>query len=162
MDVVSARNKRGSALGVIIRWWRNWSVTDSRLAEPPSCDADRTMPLYEDMGLSDADFGAVANLRALARRGPDEATLLPRRMAVLGLEPEEVARLEPRVFRTLYWRCTSCESQGRCAWDLADDFPVSAPPDRAHDWQDYCPNAETLVALGETPWFRPATDASAP
>lgn len=161
MQVSSSREQRRSAIDVIVRWWRAWSETDSRLAEPQSRGVDRMMPMGEDMGLSDCDFRAVADLRALAAHGPDEATLLPRRMAVLGLDPDEVARLEPRAFRNLYWRCMSCQSPGRCARDLADDFAFPPSPGWRDDWQDYCPNAATLSALGEMPWFR-APDGSSP
>jgi hypothetical protein len=149
MEVLSSRKGGRSVIDVIVRWWRKWNETDSRLAEPQAGGADRMMPLGEDMVLSDLDFRAVADLRALAGRGPDEATLLPRRMAVLGLDPGEVARLEPRMFRSLYWRCTSCQSQGRCAWDLADDFAIPPSQDWRDGWQSYCPNAASLNSLSE-------------
>jgi hypothetical protein len=130
-------------------------AADSCLAEPP-CPADRTVPMSEDIGVSALDVRTAVDIRAFAAHGPEEATLLPRRMAALGLEPDEVARLEPRVFRGLSWRCMSCESPGQCAWDLADDFPLTASQEWRQDWQDYCPNAATLSWLGEMPWFRRA------
>jgi hypothetical protein len=112
------------------------------------------LPMSEDMGIAVLDLRAASDIRALAAHGPDEATLLPRRMAALGLDPDEVARLEPRVFRSLYWRCTLCQDPGQCARDLADDYPVAPLPHWRQDWQDYCPNAATLNWLEEMPWFR--------
>ncbi len=151
-----AREGLRSTIDVITRWWRNWSEGGSCLAEPLGCPAESMRPMSEDMGVSALDLRAARDIRALAAHGPDEATLLPRRMATLGLDPDEVARLEPRVFRALSWRCTLCQSPGQCAWDLADDFPVPASQELRQDWQDYCPNAATLSWLGEMPWFRRA------
>jgi hypothetical protein len=162
MDALPSRKERRSAIDIIARWWRQRSEADSCLAEPQSGCAEMTGPMSEDMGLSALDFRAVSDLRALAGHGPEEANLLPRRMAALGLDPDEVARLEPRVFRNLDWRCTLCQSPGQCAWDLADDFPVPASQEWRPDWQDFCPNAAALGWLGEMPWFRPANGSSSP
>jgi hypothetical protein len=97
---VPSQEERRSVIAIIVKWWRKWSDAESCLAEPPP----HPVPMSEDMGVSAADFRTVAELRALAAHGPDEATLLPRRMAALCFDPDEVARLEPRVFRGPYWR----------------------------------------------------------
>jgi hypothetical protein len=159
MRILPSRQKHRSAIDIVARWWREWGETDSRLAEPPSCLTERMVPLSEDLGLSATDFRAAASLRALAGYGPDEATLLPRRMTMLQLDPDEVARLEPGVFRHLYWRCMLCQSPGQCALDLADDSPITASQELRHD---YCPNAATLRWLREMPWFCSATESSRP
>jgi hypothetical protein len=116
--------------------------TDTTLGPVP-----RVPPSGEDVGAFTADLDAALALRALARRGPDEASLLPRRLADLGLDPDEIARLEPALFRDLHWRCTLCDSKGACAVDLAGDAVVG--PDRNDAWHDYCPNAAALRLLGE-------------
>jgi len=99
------------------------------------------------------DLRVASELRVLVSHGPDEAYLLLGRMAALGIDPNDLARLEPVVFRILHARCTTCESHGRCAWDLADDLDPSwkEPPD---SWQGYCPNVAELSALLQMPWFR--------
>jgi hypothetical protein len=56
-------------------------------------------------------------LRAFAER----AKLLPRRMARLGLDPDQVARDMPSTVRDLVARCTACEDAERCEWDLQQD-----------------------------------------
>ena len=109
------------------------------------------MPRAEDVGGLTADLDAALALRALSRRGPDEASLLPRRLAELGLDPDEIARLEPTLFRELHWHCTMCESKGGCAVDLAGD--AVAQEERRDAWHDYCPNATSLRLLGEIPWY---------
>ncbi len=86
-----------------------------------------------------------ADLRAVAKRGPEAANLLLRRLAALDLDPAEVAQVGPQTFRDLQRTCSLCESKRRCVRDLAHD---SAAP----EWQDYCPNAQTLMALDVLPW----------
>ncbi len=86
-----------------------------------------------------------AELRAVAKRGPEAANLLLERMAALDLEPAEVGQVGPQTFRDLQRVCSLCESKRRCARDLAQD---AAGP----QWQDYCPNAQTLMALDVLPW----------
>ena len=119
-------------------------------ADPASGPVPAAAPSGEEVGTFTADLDAALALRALARRGPDEASLLPRRLAALGLDPDEIARLEPTLFRELHWHCTMCESKGRCAVDLAGDAIWGEQRDA---WHDYCPNATTLRLLGEIPWY---------
>ena len=73
------------------------------------------------------------------------ANLLLERMAVLDLDPAEVAQVGPQTFRDLQRVCSLCESKRRCTRDLAHD--ATAPR-----WEDYCPNAQTLMALDVLPW----------
>jgi hypothetical protein len=108
----------------------------------------------EDATLFVDDAQAASTLRELLSHGPDEAYLLPRRMEALGIDPDEVARIEPALFTDMHARCTFCECPGPCAWDLAGDMD-EAWRDGPDGWQAYCPNAEPLLALCEIPWFRP-------
>jgi hypothetical protein len=103
----------------------------------------------EDVGAFVADIDAALDLRALARRGPDEVSLLPRRLVELGLDPDEIARLEPALFRELHWHCTMCDSKGECSVDLAGDAVTWT--DRTDAWHGYCRNAATLRLLEEIP-----------
>ena len=73
--------------------------------------------------------------------------LLSRRMLVLQLDKDEIARVEPVTFRELQRLCASCESREQCEMGLADDFADVG-------WRAYCPNAAILNALGELSWFR--------
>jgi hypothetical protein len=88
---------------------------------------------------------SVSELRALAKKGPEAADILLRRMAALDLDPKEVAWLEPAAFRDMQRVCTMCKSHRRCAWDFARRAPVST-------WERYCPNTTTLEALNCMPW----------
>jgi hypothetical protein len=86
-----------------------------------------------------------AELRAVAKQGPEAASLLLERMTLLDLDPAEVAQVGPQTFRDLQRVCSLCESKRRCMRDLSRD--AAAP-----QWQDYCPNAQTLMALDVLPW----------
>ncbi len=86
-----------------------------------------------------------AELRVLAKQGPGAADLLLERMAALDLDPAEVAQIGPETFRDLQRVCSLCESKRRCVRDLAHDAAAA-------QWQDYCPNAQTLMALDVLPW----------
>jgi hypothetical protein len=90
--------------------------------------------LAQDVGIAPLD------LRALAMGNPDAAELLPRRMAALGLKPEDVARNTPEVSRDLQRVCSNCESYGRCMHEL-DRNPTGS------EWEKYCPNASVLKEL---------------
>jgi hypothetical protein len=122
----------------VLQWWRDW-ISKGPALELKCCGEDEVERLAKDVGLS------ASELRRLANLGPDSADLLLRRMAALDLDRNEVSRTEPRTFQDLQRVCTMCNSHRRCRRDLARD---SADP----AWQDYCPNATTLMALNALPW----------
>ena len=87
------------------------------------------------------DIGiAASELRVLASKHSDAADLLYRRMAVLGLDPDELRRTEPVVLRDLQRLCSMCERRKRCVLEFGER-PASAV------WQEYCPNRLTLSGL---------------
>jgi Family of unknown function (DUF6455) len=67
------------------------------------------------------------------------------RMAMLGLDPAEVARDAAAKLADIRRRCFDCAYREACAVDLKRDpnSPV---------WETYCPNAGTLIELAETQW----------
>jgi hypothetical protein len=77
----------------------------------------------------------------------DVVDLLARRMLALGLDKDAITQCEPAIPDSLQEICASCEYREECELGLADDFADVA-------WDAYCPNAGTLKALGELPWFR--------
>ena len=95
--------------------------------------------MAQDAGVS------VNDLRQLARHSPESADLLLERMTAVDLDPKEVVKVEPQVFRDMQRVCTMCACHGRCQRDLARD-----PNDPV--WKSYCPNAGTLTSLDALPW----------
>ena len=130
--------KSWSPTKAISQWLRDWTRRGSAL-ELKCCGEDEVERMAKDIGVS------ASELRRLATLGPDSADLLLRRMAALDLDRKEVSQTEPRTFQDLQRVCTMCNRHRRCKGDLARD---SADP----AWQDYCPNATTLMALNALPW----------
>lgn len=122
-------------LRTFVRWCRNID-TASRL---DACGEQEIEHIAKDIGL------APAELLDLAGAGEQAADLLPRRMAMLDLDPDEVGRISPRILQDLQRVCTLCRSQRRCARD-----PGRHATDPA--WKTYCPNFGTLTALDAMPW----------
>jgi hypothetical protein len=118
----------------VARWWRNWAAARSSAASLNSCSREDTARMAHDVGVT------AAELRSLAGKWPDSADLLSRRLAVLGLDPEELRRIEPQVIPDLQRVCTLCVNTRECRHDLDRN-----PSDRA--WREYCPNVMTLDAL---------------
>ncbi|MBX9776111.1 MAG: hypothetical protein K2Y71_17155 [Xanthobacteraceae bacterium] len=98
--------------------------------------------LARDLGISGEE------LRVMAAQDKDAANLLVRRMETLRLDP---ARIDPTVLRDLQRCCSKCLDKGLCVHEL-EDHP------RDPTWPKYCPNEQTLAALGEE---RPTRDPSA-
>ena len=127
-----------SQLQSILAWCRAWFKGNSE-SDFGCCSEAEIERMARDVRMS------VSELRALAKKGPEAADLLLRRMAALDLDPKEVAWLEPAAFRDMQRVCTLCKSHRRCAWDFARRAPVST-------WERYCPNTSTLEALNGMPW----------
>jgi hypothetical protein len=132
------RRKNRSPTKTISQWLRDW-VRKSSAIEFRCCGEDEVERMAKDIGMS------ASELRRIAALGPGSADLLLRRMAALDLDRKEVSQTEPRTFQDLQRVCAMCNSKRRCKRDLANDSndPV---------WQDYCPNAATLMALNALPW----------
>lgn len=139
MSALPSEPKNWSPTKALSQWWQHWTARRSARLELRCCAEDEVERIARDIGLS------ASELRSLASRGPDSADLLLRRMAALDLDRNEVSRTEPRTFQDLQRVCTMCKSRGVCKRDLGRDAADPA-------WQDYCPNAATLMALNALPW----------
>ena len=123
-----------SLAGRLAQWLRDWSANRGPSTQLDALDEAETARIARDIGVG------VSDLRAISAKGPHAADLLLQRMKRLGLDPAEIKHCEPEVMRDLQRLCTMCESQGRCARELARTSP-------SLDWDAYCPNADTLRAL---------------
>ena len=123
-----------SPLQRALEWWSGVRERWTRYAELshlPAAELDRVA----------ADFGVTAGeLIAASTRSCNTQGLLERRLAALGLDPEEIRRLSPLLLRDLQRTCATCEERPRCK----DDMKVSA---LAPGWESYCPNSGTLRTL---------------
>jgi hypothetical protein len=87
---------------------------------------------------------SVDDVRTLSKLGIRGATLLRRRMAVLGVDPDGFSQIQVAIFRELQKSCSRCTQHGRCGYDLLRD---AADPESS-TWKGYCPNTEVLNMLG--------------
>jgi hypothetical protein len=133
MQTVSQSPGR-SPFAALSRWWRDLMGNRRGRAELDNLAPDGIDRVARDVGVN------AGELRALAGKWPDSADQLTRRIAALSLDAEEIRRSQPSVSNDLKKLCSLCASKGRCEHDLAKDAgnPV---------WQEYCPNATTLLAL---------------
>jgi hypothetical protein len=138
MTDLSGGEERRSPFEAIWRVLSDW-VRGPSASEVSCCGEVEIERIARDVRMTPAE------LRAVAKRGPKAANLLLRRMAALDLDPAEVSQVGPQTFRDLQRVCSLCESKRRCVRDLAHDPTMP-------QWQDYCPNAQTLMALDVLPW----------
>ena len=125
------------ASGLINRLRRSWHRSMNRrraINELAACPPSEIRRLACDVGLSGGD------LRLLCRSDFGPSELLPRRLQVLGIDPEFVRHAEPTTFRDLARVCASCQASRRCARDLARG-------DVQAGMEGYCLNSATIDAL---------------
>lgn len=72
--------------------------------------------------------------------GPHAADPMVPRLTAMGLDPNEIARVEPAVFHDLQRVCSFCDDKRQCQHELRRD------PDGT-EWKTYCPNMPTFEAL---------------
>jgi hypothetical protein len=113
-----------------IRRWRDHRELAKFVQGSPD-EADR---VARDLNLD------TATLLQIAARSSGPPVFLNRRLALLGIDPEQLRRREPAATLDLARCCALCGSKARCARDLA------SKPASSH-WKGYCPNEPTLAAL---------------
>jgi hypothetical protein len=123
-------------IGPLAEWWRRRAAVRENLTDLDAFSPEEMARMAQDVGISASD------LRALATHCTDAADLLDRRLEALGIDSGQLALSGPAELRDMQRLCTTCQSKGRCARDLADD-----PDDPV--WRQYCPNEETLIELAQ-------------
>jgi hypothetical protein len=120
----------GMAADAIRRWCDRREL--AQFVQGCSSEADR---VARDLNL---DTSTLMKIAARSSSGPP--VLLNRRLALLGIDPEQLRRREPAVAQDLARCCALCGSKARCARDFAGKSA-------SDHWKDYCPNEPTLAAL---------------
>lgn len=112
--------------------WLKYRQRRARINELRALDCGDMRKLVQDTGLS---FGELV---ALAKTNGDAADLLYHRMSEMGLDPKII---DGTVLRDMQRCCSLCDNKALCAHEL-EDKPKQA------SWPSYCPNKDTLEALG--------------
>jgi hypothetical protein len=118
----------------LVQRWHAWKDRRDSLAALDGCGRGEVARIAHDLSLSPGE------LRALARKGPDSADPLYRRMDDLGLDRDSIAHGDQRALWDMQKSCSLCVAKGRCRHDFARGAAASA-------WQPYCPNDDTLNTL---------------
>jgi hypothetical protein len=142
MRKFSPRQGHRSLQDLVLRLWRRWMAgRDEQLLEAARLGSNKLE--YLTRGLAKSNSGTIKG----------NSDLLRRRLLALGLDPDELALLDPALFRHLERCCALCGSPDDCASDLAQTSTHRAWQAR-DDWRDYCENVaalEMLTALRSTP-----------
>jgi hypothetical protein len=112
-----------------------WLKHRRELRELREIDAANFGQIASDLRMSSAD------LEALVRQGPHAADELPKMLAALGIDQDDLARTEPLVPRDMERVCAVCIHKRQCDRDLAAGTA-------AEHYEDYCANAPTIDGLG--------------
>src|SRR5687768_8217189 len=108
MPALPPRNDRRKMFSAIAQCWRRWTGTDLSPIKNEFSEPNEIKDGAEAARLS------TPELLSLSSQGLYGSNLLERRMAALNLDPEELARSEPALYRGLQRLCTSCRSPMRC------------------------------------------------
>jgi uncharacterized protein YjiS (DUF1127 family) len=112
--------------------WARYRKRRAAVAELQALGHNELERMVQDAGVTFSD------LLALARQNGDSASLLYRRLEQAGID---LKQLDQAVLRDMQRCCTLCDSKSQCAHEM-DDQPKKA------NWPDYCPNRQTIEALG--------------
>ncbi len=115
-------------------WYHTFVERLTRTHEFEALGSAEVQRLAGDIGVSSEE------LVRLARMPTSAADLLEKRLAVLGLAPDDIETVSPRLLNDLRRTCSHCAVKGQCAKDIAH---------QPHDavWKGYCPNADTITGL---------------
>lgn len=141
MSALRPRNDRRRVFSAIAQWWGRWTSANLAPIKVGYSGPDETR---HDAQASDL---STSQTLSISSQGLYGSNLLERRMAALNLDPAEMARSEPELFRNFQRLCTSCPTPVRCAQDLAHEFSRDPSQLASSDWREYCPNAKTLNML---------------
>lgn len=134
MSTLVQAPKRRSAMQALSQWWQAWTRSPNVLSDPNCCLEGEVERVARDIGVP------AAEIRSLAAHGEASAGLLLERMAELKIDRNKLEHTDPETFRDLQRVCTLCDSRSQCSFDVALGV-------KNENWQDYCPNVETLKLL---------------
>lgn len=136
-----AHDRSGSeSIAEKVRKWLKARAEERELNALPN---NMLEEIAHDVGLS------VSELANVAPENPGASTLMPERLAAMGIDADYVRAAEPAVYRDLERLCGKCQSWKQCEQDMARGDVESGQC-------GYCANAGTIDALavehGHQPW----------
>ncbi len=123
-----------SFMQAVVEWYHGFVDKLARSHEFDALGSQEVQRLAGDIGVSSEELVRLSRLPTSA------ADLLEKRLAVMGLSPDDIEIVSPRLLNDLRRTCSHCAVKGKCARDIAD---------HPHDavWKGYCPNSDTITGL---------------
>lgn len=118
----------------VIGMFADWLHHRRDINNTCNCGTEEFQHIAHDLGVSATD------LHELVRSGPHSADELPKMMAALKLDLEDIRRIEPLVVRDMERVCGLCSHKHRCDHELAAGTAAA-------NHREFCNNAETLDSL---------------
>lgn len=106
-----------------------------RPSELHGLDPAQADQLARDVGVTPYD------LHRLSKLGTDAANLLYDRLAIEGLDAQQIENHHPKVMKDLQRTCSYCSDKRRCEQGMKNTEKSG------EDWKSYCPNATTIDYL---------------
>ena len=129
------KDKPLSIVGQLTHMFSDWLKHRQELNEMRQLNTSEFDRIASDLRVSPAD------LNELVRHGPHAADELPKLLKALGINQDDLARVEPLVLRDMERVCALCQQKRECDLDLAAGTS-------AEHYQGYCLNAATIEQLG--------------
>jgi hypothetical protein len=114
----------------------DWLKHRRELREMRELNTSEFDRIADDLRISPAD------LNELVRLGPHAVDELPQLLAALGIDGNDLARVEPLVLHDMERVCALCQHKRECNRDLA----AGTSPEH---YQGYCLNAPSIGQLGQ-------------
>ena len=134
---MTAQEKPYPVVSLVVDVFGEWLKHRRELREMREMDAANFSQIAGELRMSSAE------LEALVRQGPHAADELPKMLAALGVNQQDLERTEPHVLRDMERVCALCRHKAQCDRDLADGTA-------AENYHGYCGNAATLESLEQT------------
>jgi hypothetical protein len=107
--------------------------------------------LSEIRRMNRTDFDMIAqdlrvspdDLDRMVEAGPHSADEMPKMLEALGIDLNDLVRTKPLLVRDMERVCALCRDKAQCHGDFAAGTA-------AEHYKEYCPNAPTIEALGES------------
>ena len=131
----STRDRSHSVVERLTHMFGDWLKHRRELNEMRQLNTSEFDRIACDLRVSPAD------LNELVRLGPHAADELPKLLKSLGIDGNDLARVEPLVLRDMERVCALCEHKRECDRDLAAGTA-------AVHYEGYCLNAPTIENLG--------------
>jgi hypothetical protein len=132
---MTVQDKPHSVVERLTHTFGDWIKHRQELNEMRQLNASEFERIASDLRVSPAD------LNELVLHGPHAADELPKMLKALGIDENDLARVEPLVLHDMERVCALCQHKRECDRDLAAGTA-------AEHYQEYCLNAPTIEQLG--------------